>query len=58
MAFQAQNQPYRSLHTAFKQLVQDKHSSPDFTTLMSEIGKMSGYVSAVGSTSSATTSKK
>lgn len=40
------------LHTTFKLLVQDKHASPDFRTLMSEIEKMSGYVSAVASTSS------
>jgi hypothetical protein len=46
------------LHTTFRQLVQDKHSIPDFATLMSEIGKMSGYVSAVGATSSTYRSKK
>jgi len=46
------------LHIAFKQLVQDKNSSPDFTTLLSEIEKMSGYVSAVKSSSSTNGSKK
>ena len=46
------------LHIAFKQLVQDKHSSPDLTSLLSEIQKMSGYVAAVKSSSSATENKK
>jgi hypothetical protein len=46
------------LHTAFRQLVQDKKSSLDLTTLMSDIEKMSGYVSAVGSTTSSTETKK
>lgn len=46
------------LHITFKQLVQNKHSSPDFTTLLSEIEKMSGYVSAVKSSSSTNGSKK
>jgi hypothetical protein len=39
------------LHTAFKQLVQNKQASPDFATLLSQIEKMTAYVSALKSSS-------
>ena len=37
------------LHTSFKQLVENRNASIDLTALFQEIGKMSGYASAVES---------
>ena len=38
------------LHKDFRQMVEDKNASIDFTTLLDDMNKMSGYVSALQST--------
>lgn len=45
------------LHVTFRQLVQDKHASPNIAALIADIEKVSGYISAVKSTSSAPSNK-